>query len=40
MTEGIEVVDAVCAAAQPTDRNGTIPPEAQPVMNSVTIRTE
>ena len=40
VTEGIEVVDAVCAAAQPTDRNGTIPPEAQPVMNSVTIRSE
>lgn len=40
VTEGIEVVDAVCEAAQPTDRNGTIPPEAQPVMTSVTIRTE
>ncbi len=40
VTEGMEVVDAVCEAAQPTDRNGTIPPEAQPVMNSVKIRTE
>ena len=38
--EGIEVVDAVCAAAEPTDNNGTIPAEKQPVMTSVTIRTE
>ena len=40
MTEGIEVVDAVCAAAQPVDNNGSIPTEAQPVMTSVTLRTE
>lgn len=40
VTEGIEVVDAVCAAAEPTDNNGTIPAEKQPVMTSVTIRTE
>ena len=38
--EGMDVVDAVCAAAQPTDNNGTIPKDAQPVMTSVTIRTE
>ena len=38
--EGIEVVDAVCAAAEPTDGNGTIPAEKQPVMTAVTIRTE
>lgn len=38
--EGIEVVDAVCAAAEPIDQNGTISPEDQPVMTSVTIRTE
>ena len=38
VTEGMDVVDAVCEAAQPTDDNGTIPPEAQPVINSVTIQ--
>ena len=40
VTEGMDVVDAVCTAAQPTDGNGTIPADAQPVMTSVTIRTE
>ena len=40
VTEGMEVVDAVCQAAQPVDRNGSIAVEAQPVMNSVTIRKE
>ncbi len=40
VTEGIQVVDAVCEAAQPTDNNGTIPAEEQPVMTSVKIRTE
>ena len=36
VTDGMDVVDAICADAQPTDDNGTIPPEAQPVINSVT----
>ena len=40
VTAGMDVVDAVCEAAQPTDNNGTIPADAQPVMTSVTIRTE
>ena len=40
VTEGIEVVDAVCEAAQPTDNNGSIAKDAQPVMTSVTIVTE
>ena len=40
VTEGMDVVDAVCADAEPVDDNGTIPPEAQPVMRSVTIRRE
>lgn len=40
VTEGMEVVDAVCEAAEPTDNNGTIPAEDQPVMTSVKIRTE
>lgn len=37
VVEGIEVVDAVCEAAQPTDNNGTIPAAQQPVINSITI---
>ena len=40
VTEGIEVVDAVCTAAQPTDGNGSIAPEDQPVITTVTIRTK
>jgi peptidyl-prolyl cis-trans isomerase B (cyclophilin B) len=40
VTEGMDVVDAICAAAKPTDNNGKIPADAQPVMTSVTIRTE
>ena len=38
VTDGMDVVDAICADAQPTDDTGTIPPEAQPVINSVTIQ--
>ena len=37
VTEGMEVVDAICADAQPVDNNGTIPAEAQPVIESITI---
>lgn len=37
VTEGMEVVDAICQDAQPTDDNGTIPAEAQPVITSVTV---
>ena len=40
VTEGIEVVDAVCEASQPIDDNGTIPATEQPVMTSVKVRTE
>ena len=39
VTEGMDVVDAICAAAQPTDNNGTIPAESQPVIESITIRS-
>ena len=35
--EGMDVVDAICEAAQPTDDNGTIPAEEQPVITSITI---
>ena len=37
--EGIEIVDAVCRDAQPTDNNGSIAADQQPVIESVTIRT-
>ena len=40
VTEGLEVVDAVCENAKPIDDNGTIEADAQPVITSVTIRTE
>lgn len=40
VTEGMDVVDAVCEAAKPIDNNGTIPAEAQPVITSITIREE
>lgn len=38
VTEGMDVVDAVCNAANPTDDNGTIKAEDQPVITSITIR--
>lgn len=40
VTEGMEVVDEICESAEPTDNNGTIPAEAQPIITSVKIRTE
>lgn len=39
VTEGMDIVDVICQSAQPTDSNGTIPAEEQPVISSVTIRT-
>ena len=38
VTEGIEIVDAVCGDAKPTDDNGTIPPAQQPVIEQIIIR--
>ena len=38
VTEGMDVVDAVCSDAQPVDGNGFIAAEAQPVITSITIR--
>lgn len=35
---GMDVVDAVCAAATPIDDNGTIPAGQQPIINRITIR--
>jgi peptidyl-prolyl cis-trans isomerase B (cyclophilin B) len=37
VVDGMEVVDAVCESAQPTDSNGTIPPENQPIIEKITI---
>lgn len=34
---GIEVVDAVCTDAKPTDNNGTIPKDQQPIITSIKI---
>lgn len=40
VVEGIEIVDAVCEASKPTDNNGTIPADQQPIITSITIRTK
>ena len=40
VVSGMDVVDAICHDANPTDDNGTIPPSEQPVINSITIRTK
>ena len=37
VTDGMDVVDAVCEAAQPTDDNGTIRPEEQPVITEIRV---
>ena len=37
VVSGIEVVDAICESAQPTDYNGSIAKADQPVINSITI---
>ena len=40
VTEGMDIVDKICSDAKPVDDNGTIIPEEQPVMESVTISYE
>ncbi len=37
VTDGMDVVDAVCAAAQPTDGNGTIAASEQPVITHIRV---
>lgn len=37
VTSGMEVVDAICEAAQPVDGNGTIQAEDQPVITSIRV---
>lgn len=38
VTEGMDIVDEICTSANPTDDNGTISKEEQPVISSITIR--
>ncbi len=38
VTEGMDIVDRICADARPTDNNGTIPAAEQPVMETIKIR--
>ena len=40
VTEGMDIVDAICEAAEPIDSNAMIATENQPVITSITIRTE
>ena len=37
VTEGMEVVDAICKDIQPVDNNGTVPKENQPVIQSIEV---
>ena len=38
VTDGMEVVDKICADAKPVDNNGTIPPDSQPVIKSIKLK--
>lgn len=38
VTEGMDVVDAICADAGPSDNNGSIAAEEQPVIKSIVIQ--
>lgn len=38
VTKGIEIVDKICESAKPTDNNGSISRDQQPVINSVKIK--
>lgn len=40
VTEGMDIVNEICSSAEPSDDNGTIPAEEQPIISTVTIRTE
>ena len=37
VTEGMEIVDAICADTKVEDNNGTVKPENQPVITSITV---
>ena len=38
VTDGMDVVDQICKDAKPTDDNGSIAPDEQPIIESITIR--
>ena len=38
VTKGMDIVDKICRDAKPTDDNGTIPEDQQPVIGSIKIR--
>ena len=40
VTEGMDIVDAICEAAVPIDSNCLFADEEQPIITSITIRTE
>lgn len=40
VTSGMDVVDKICSQAQPTDNNGSIAKDQQPIIRSITIREE
>ncbi len=37
VTDGMDIVDAICEAAQPIDNNGTIPADEQPVITTIRV---
>ena len=37
VTEGMDIVDKICKDAKPTDNNGTITSDQQPVIEKITI---
>ena len=39
VTSGMDIVDRICAGAEPIDVNGMIAADAQPVITTITIRT-
>ncbi|WP_347559153.1 peptidylprolyl isomerase [Pseudoflavonifractor sp. AF19-9AC] len=40
VVDGMEIVDEICSDANPTDGNGSIAPEEQPVITTITITEE
>ena len=37
VTDGMDIVDAICKDAQPTDNNGTIPADEQPIITAIRV---
>ncbi len=37
VTKGMEIVDKICTESEPTDGNGTIPKDKQPIIETVKI---